>query len=68
MGKNGGHHVPSSSYSEANNAFKFRGNSKHNNKQPRKPQYSLVRLCGGGYAEFRNRSTGNIERKRCKIL
>ena len=68
MARSGGHFIPSSSYGESNDVHKFRGSSRCNNKQPRKPQYSLVQTCGDGTAIFRNRSTGVEHRLACKIL
>ena len=66
MGQNGGHYEPSTSYC-ADSGYKH-GNSKANNRQPRKPQYSLVSTGHGGMATFRNRSTGEFVRRAYKIL
>ena len=62
MGKNGGFHiVKGMDYYHSSNHRHYCGSSKVNNRQPRKPQYSLVATGCNGIAQFRNRSTGKIE-------
>lgn len=67
MGKNGGSFIPSPSYAESNIHIPhhYRGNSKHNNRQPSSPKFSFVRRANNaGYGIFRNLSTGETERRK----
>ena len=69
MGQNGGHFTPAGLNAFAHTSGHKHGSSKHNNKTPRKPSYSLVRTLGdSGMAEFRNRSTGATEVKAYKTI